>query len=102
MEIGKPFLLAGYSINDLSKQINIPVYQISKSLNTIIQLNFLDYINNKRIQYCKTHFTEEEWRRYSIEAIALKSGFSNRNTFTRSFKKVEGILPSDFSKKEND
>lgn len=102
MEKDKLFLLAGYAINDLSKQLNIPLYQISKSLNMIKGLGFLDYINQKRIHYCKTHFTEDEWRKYSIEAIALKSGFSNRNTFTRAFKKFQGSLPSAFLKKADD
>lgn len=98
MELHKFFLIPGFTINDFSKQINIPVYQISNSLNTIRGVSFLDYINQKRIHYCKTHFTKQELAKYSIEAIAQKCGFNNRNTFTRTFKKIAGQFPSEYLK----
>lgn len=93
------FLTQGYSINDFSRDINIPVYQISKSLNTFKGMGFIDYVNQKRILYCVSKFGKGEWLIYTFEAIAAECGFSNRNTFTRAFKKFQGCYPSDFKKK---
>lgn len=99
MDNKKYFLMQGYSINDFSKDIHIPVYQISKSLNTFQDLGFIDFINKKRIQYCVQKLEKGEWPNYKIEAIATECGFNNRNSFTNAFKKFHGTSPSEF--KEN-
>jgi AraC-like DNA-binding protein len=36
---------------------------------------------------------------FTLEALAAKCGFSNRNTFTSAFKKFSGKTPSCFIKK---
>ena len=90
------FLKQGYSIKDLSNDVGIPVYQISKSLNILRGLGFVDYINLKRIQYCISKYENGEWLHFTVEAIAEKCGFNNRNTFSKAFKRTKGISPSDF------
>ncbi|MFD2201329.1 helix-turn-helix domain-containing protein [Shivajiella indica] len=90
------FLKHGYSIHDLSRDINIPAYQISKSLNAFMGLGFVDFINQKRIQYCINKFKNGEWLNHTLEAVAFDCGFNNRNSFTKSFKKVMGVSPSEF------
>jgi AraC-like DNA-binding protein len=92
------FLTQAYTINDFSKDIQIPVYQISKTLNDFKGVGFLDFVNQKRIQYCVSKIRNGEWLYYSIESIASNCGFSNRNTFTRAFKKFQGCFPSEFIK----
>lgn len=90
------FLKPGYSIHDLSRDINIPAYQISKSLNAFKGLGFVDFINQKRIQYCINKFNHGEWLNHTLEAVAFDCGFSNRNSFTKAFKKTMGVSPSEF------
>jgi AraC-like DNA-binding protein len=88
--------MQSYSINDFSKDINIPVYQISKSLNTFHEMGFIDFINKKRVQYCVQKLEKGEWSNYTIEAVAHECGFNNRNSFTNAFKKFLGTSPSEF------
>lgn len=95
------FLKSGYTINDFSKDINIPVYQISKSLNTFQDLGFIDFINKKRVQYCVQKLEKGEWLNYTIEAVAHECGFNNRNSFTNAFKKFLGTSPSEFRENLN-
>jgi AraC-like DNA-binding protein len=96
VEINQLFLKHGYSIHDLSRDIHIPAYQISKSLNAFKGLGFVDFINQKRIQYCINKFNHGEWLNHTLEAVAFDCGFNNRNSFTKSFKKVMGVSPSEF------
>lgn len=96
IETIKPFLTAGYSIHDFSKEIHIPAYQISKVINATSGLGFVAYMNLKRIKYCIAQFEQGEWIHLTLEAVAAECGFNNRNSFTRAFKKVTGISPSDF------
>jgi AraC-like DNA-binding protein len=96
VERNQLFLNPGYSIHDLSRDINVPAYQISKSLNAFKGYGFVDFINQKRVQYCITKFNHGEWLNHTLEAVAFDCGFNNRNSFTKSFKKVMGVSPSEF------
>jgi AraC-like DNA-binding protein/NADH:ubiquinone oxidoreductase subunit 6 (subunit J) len=96
MEQNMHFLKGGYSIHDFSRDINIPAYQISKSLNTFRGLGFVDYVNQKRIRYCISKLEKGDWLNFTLEAVASECGFSNRNSFTKAFKKVMGVSPSEF------
>jgi len=92
----RPFLTAIYSINDFSNDIQIPVYLISKSLNKLKGFGFVDFINQQRIKYCIAKFDEGEWLNFTLEAVAMECGFSNRNSFTKSFKKFKDCSPSEY------
>jgi AraC-like DNA-binding protein len=96
MDGNRYFLVHGYSINDFSKDTGIPVYQISKSINHYRGMNFIDFINQKRIQYCVQKLDSGHWKNYTLEAIAQECGFSNRNSFTNAFKKFKGMSPSQY------
>lgn len=96
MEIRKLFLSTGYSINDFSNDIQLPVYQISKSLNIFRGYGFVDFVNQQRIQFCIDKFDQGEWLNFTLEAVALECGFNNRNSFTQSFKKFKDSSPSEY------
>lgn len=102
MDGNRYFLVPGYSINDFSNDIQIPVYQISKSINHFRGMSFIDFINHKRIKYCIEKFESGEWSNYKVEAIAFECGFNSRNSFTIAFKKVQGVLPSNYRQKKSD
>jgi AraC-like DNA-binding protein len=89
-------LNAKYSIHDFSNDINLPAYQISKSLNKFKGLSFIDFINQKRILFCVKKFKEGKWSNYTVEAVATECGFNNRNSFTNAFKKFLGTSPSEY------
>jgi AraC-like DNA-binding protein len=82
------FLTAGYGINDFSRDTGLPVYQISKTLTTLRSLGFVDYINQKRIQYCIQKLNQGEWKNYTLEAVAAECGFNDRNSFRQAFNKL--------------
>lgn len=90
------FLKMGYTINDFSKDIDVPVYLISRTLSTFRGMGFVDYTNQKRVLYCIGRFNEGDWSNYKVEAIASECGFSNRNSFTNAFKKFLGTSPSEY------
>ncbi len=94
MMIEKYFLIAGYSIGDFSRDIELPVYQISKCLNHVKGWGFVDFINQKRISFCKEKFDRGEWMNLTLEAVSESCGFTNRNSFTKAFLKFEGLTPS--------
>jgi AraC-like DNA-binding protein len=92
----KPFLVPGYTINDLAKDCRIPSRRLSAYLNQVMSLNFTEFLNKHRIEYCLMNLKAGAWKNLTLEAIARESGFNNRNSYTRSFKKNTGINPSVF------
>jgi AraC-like DNA-binding protein len=95
----KPFLKHGYSLKELSDDINVPLHHLSAFINRYYKMNFNDFINEYRVNHCKVKIINDEWKSKKLEAIAEESGFSNRNTFTSAFKKATGLNPSGFLKK---
>jgi AraC-like DNA-binding protein len=98
LETNKPFLQHRYSLKDLSDGTNIPLHHLSAFINKHYGVNYNDFINGFRVEYCKQKILNRECEQKKLEAIAQESGFSNRNTFTSAFKKVTGINPSEFVK----
>ena len=98
LEEYRPFLKHGYSLKQLAEETRIPLHLLSAFINKHYKVNFNDFINEYRVNYCKVKILNDEWKYKKLEAIAEESGFSNRNTFTAAFKRVTGINPSEFLK----
>ncbi len=90
------FLKPGLTIHEFSKDIGIPMYQISKCIAQYTDRGFSDLINQKRIQFCIQKLDSGDWKNFKIEAIAQECGFNNRNSFTNAFKKFKGVFPSEY------
>ncbi len=94
----KPFLDQKYSIHHLSKDISIPVYQLSPIINQYYQSNFNSWVNKYRVNHFIALCKEQDRKELTLEALANESGFSNRTTFINAFKKETGTTPAVFLK----
>ena len=65
--------------------------------------NFNIYVNELRILYIQDKFkNEKKYKTYKIAHLAELSGFSNHSVFTKVFKQVTGIPPSQYIKELTD
>lgn len=94
----RSFLDKQYSMTKLANELNIPPQYVSAVINERENMNFNDYINNLRIQYCIELLNRNGHKHYKLESVADKCGFNNRNTFTIAFKKVTGKTPMKYIK----
>jgi len=92
----KIYLNPNLRMDNVSKKLNIPLPYISQVLNQFENLTFSDYTNKHRIEYAKSLLLKPEYGKYTIAGIAEYSGFNNKNTFNRAFKKFTGITPSNY------
>ncbi|MEP2670195.1 MAG: helix-turn-helix domain-containing protein [Cyclobacteriaceae bacterium] len=92
--LSKPYLDSDYSLKDLSDSINTNTVYASQMINLLFQRSFTDYINQYRIEEAKQRLENDTDSK--LFAIALDSGFSNKNTFSRVFKKYTGRTPSEY------
>lgn len=88
----------GYAIRDLAKDTGIPSYILTLYINRILDTNFSDFINEKRILQCTKLMQQGDLSHLTLEGLADTCGFSNRNSFLAAFKKFKGTTPSAFKK----
>lgn len=98
LEEKKSFLQHGYTLKMFSDETQIPVHYLSGFINKYYKMNFNEFINEYRIIFSIDKLLKKEWMYKKLETIAGESGFNNRNTFISAFKKVTGVLPSEFLK----
>ncbi len=98
MDKEKPYTDPDLKITDLAKLLNTTPNNISYILNQYLQKNFYDYINEYRILEFKRLVNADDKSRFTLIAMAEKSGFNSKTSFFRTFKKITGITPNEYIK----
>lgn len=86
------------NIATLGVHIKIPQHHLVYYFNTLLDIKFTDWRNNLKIEYAKSLLHQEIYKSITMEALALKCGFSSQTTFNRAFKNNSGKTPSEFVK----
>jgi AraC-like DNA-binding protein len=90
----QPYLQPDFNLTQLSAQIHIPIHHLYYYFREEKKQHFNDYINEWRVNHAKNLIKKGLTKEHTLEAIGLNSGFPNRNSFSTTFHKVEGITPS--------
>jgi AraC-like DNA-binding protein len=90
----QPFRKRGYTIGDLSKEIDIPPYLLSAFINQEYSKNFNELINEYRVNFLISQVKKEESAQYTLEALGKEAGFNSRAAFIAAVKKTTGKNPS--------
>ncbi len=93
----KLYLDPDLTIRQLAEETEIHEKSISKTINTIFDTNFSEYINNYRIQEAIRLIHSDE--NLSIKEVMFKSGFNSRSVFNTAFKQKTGATPSGYRNK---
>jgi len=96
VENEKLYLNSELKYTELAQKLNISARYLTEVLNKEIGTTFNDFINAYRVEEVKRRLLMPENAHFSLLAIALDSGFSNKSSFNRVFKKHTGITPSEF------
>lgn len=94
------YLKPDITIDEFSRIIHENPAQVSIAINKEMGLNFFDLINRKRVEKSIV-LLKEKHDSYTIEAIALESGFNSRASFYRAFKKHTGLTPKEVIENTN-
>jgi AraC-like DNA-binding protein len=82
------------SVCAIASNFNISESYFSQFFKEQTGDNFSSYLENLRVKYACRLIKETD---YTIDEIALKTGYNNSRTFRRVFKKVIGVVPSAYS-----
>lgn len=90
----KYFLEENISPQTISDAIEIPSRKVSQVIKIYSKLTFPDFVNLMRINYIEEQIkTNQEWRNFTFETLALESGFGSRSNFYNAFKKLKNKSP---------
>ncbi len=81
------------TLEDISREVNISSHYFSKLFKDEVGENFIDYVTSMRIQKSKELLMENQ---LSIKEISFEIGYGDPNYFSRIFKKVVGISPTEY------
>lgn len=79
----------------VADEFEISNYTLSRMFKSYVGVGFAEYLIEKRLNYAKHLLLESD---YSINDIALMSGFSSVHYFSRMFKASLDVTPSAFRK----
>jgi AraC-like DNA-binding protein len=92
-----PFRKNGYTIGDLSHELNIPSHQLSAFINQEYGKNFNELINEYRVDFLAGMIkSSTDHFQYTLEALGKEAGFNSRAAFISAVKKRTGKTPSEF------
>lgn len=89
------YLQEKLTLTDLAKVTDIKSHTLSQVINQVMKTNFYQLINNYRVQHA-VNLIEQPNLNWPLERIALESGFGNRVTFSKAFKKIMDCTPSEY------
>lgn len=81
------------TLEEISRQVNVSPQYFSKLFKEETGENFIDYLTGIRITRARDLLARNE---LSIKEICYKTGYSDPNYFSRIFKKVVGVTPTDY------
>ena len=72
---------------------------VSQVINEHYGQNFNTFLNSYRIkEACKRRGDLVNYGNFTIEAISESVGFKSRSTFVTSFKRITGLMPSQYQR----
>ena len=92
----KLYLKPNVKLAEVASMLYTTPHDLSRAINENYGGSFLDFVNKYRVDEAKNILTGDE--RPKMFAVALDSGFGNKVSFYKNFKKFTGALPSEFVK----
>lgn len=90
------FLREDITLNNLSSEIEIPLYHLTYYFNQVNDEKFIDWRNNLRVDYAINLIKNELGIKKTLEAIGNESGFRSYSAFRQAFKRRTGTVPKEF------
>ncbi len=89
------------NLEKLSKILNTNRTEMSAMINKMCDTNYATLINGYRIGHAVRLLSDPKvWEKYSVEGIAMDSGFKSQSVFYKLFKEQTGLTPISFVKKK--
>jgi len=83
------------TLQQVADEAGITSGYLSTLFSQNIEMGFIEYLNEVRIEHACNYLQQKYFKTYEI---AFKVGFKNEKYFSKVFKKIKGMTPSEFRK----
>ncbi len=101
MEEVRPWLQRDLTIHDVSEALDFPQHYLTQTINEDLGKNFYTLVNEYRVEEFKKRLLDPKNAHLTVLAIAHDAGFNSKSTFNTVFKKLEGMTPSQYRKRQS-
>lgn len=81
------------SLNDVAKNVNLSYNYLSKVFKDEIGKSFIDYLTELRLEKSMKLLANQSM---SIKEICQKIGYNDPNYYSKAFKKITGMTPTEY------
>jgi AraC-like DNA-binding protein len=99
MELEKPYTDSELTLSQLAEMLSITPHNLSEILNTQLNQNFFDFINQYRVEEAKKGLADPGKQQFTVLAIGFDAGFNSKTAFNTIFKKYTNMTPSEYKTK---
>ena len=82
-------------LGDAAQAAQVNASHLSRLFAEHLKLNFIDYLTNLRINEAERLLKEKQ---ITVKEAAFASGYQDPNYFSKIFKKIKGILPTEVTR----
>jgi AraC-like DNA-binding protein len=94
----KPFLNPYLTIQDVARDIKVPVRDLSLLINHKLDQHFYDFVNTYRIECAMDILKDVTKSKVTVLEILYEVGFNSKSSFNTAFKKHTGNTPTSYRK----
>jgi len=98
MKAEQPYLNQNLSFERLAEKLDIPVKELSNTINRYYEVNFYEFINNYRILEAQRLLEDPNQFDKSITDVFYDAGFNSKSVYNTLFKKRFNKTPSQYRK----
>ncbi|NDV84870.1 helix-turn-helix domain-containing protein [Bacteroides sp. 51] len=102
MSEDKVYINPNLTLGDIAAMLGVNRNYTSATINRCTGSNFANFINEYRISEAISIMSVKKNAALTIDQIAYSSGFNDRKSFYRAFKKITGLAPSEFRENMSD
>lgn len=96
MQIKQPWRNADYNLEQLAKDLQLSIFQISTAINYCTKNNFKSYLNDYRLNAFAEEIKSHKNDHFLLKEVYMDLGFNSRATFNRNFKNKFRKTPQEF------
>ncbi|SHJ67740.1 AraC-type DNA-binding protein [Arenibacter nanhaiticus] len=92
----KLYLKQDFTVTKFARELEMPAHHLSYFIHQYYGISFTTYKNNLRMEHAKYLIDNGFLENNTMEALAEECGFANRSSFSKAFKNLKNLSPSEY------
>lgn len=100
IEEKRPFTNPELKMSDIAEVLHLSSSRLSQVFSLYLGENYYEFINGYRLREFKRLIADGAYNKYTLTALSEQCGFK-KSSFFSTFRRVEGMTPTEYLKKQN-